>query len=176
VWKPKLLASYFILLQRRLRAPGSCPVGPPKLSRYWVLKILNSSLFSDVTQCRLVVIYVSGQPTGTIVKSQQSKKKNLIYRHLVCLIGWGDGAVCKASTHTTARRQTFNPLPPNDIYIYIYIYRTAQLTSRRCILNIYSTNIRTEYFKHTTYSQFFSLQNAIYFIILPRLVPVLFTF
>jgi hypothetical protein len=26
--------------------------------------------------------------------------------------------------------------------------RTAPLTSRRCILNIYSTNIRTEYFKH----------------------------
>jgi hypothetical protein len=46
----------------------------------------------------------------------------------------------------------FNPLPPNDIYIYIYIYvyicRTAQLTSRRYILNIYSTNIGTEYFKH----------------------------
>jgi hypothetical protein len=29
-----------------------------------------------------------------------------------------------------------------------YICRTAPLTSRRCILNIYSTNIRTEYFKH----------------------------
>jgi len=26
--------------------------------------------------------------------------------------------------------------------------RTAQLTSRCCILYIYSTNIRTEYFKH----------------------------
>jgi hypothetical protein len=34
------------------------------------------------------------------------------------------------------------------IYIYIYIYRTAPLTSRCCILNIYSTNICTEYFKH----------------------------
>jgi hypothetical protein len=30
----------------------------------------------------------------------------------------------------------------------IYICHTAQLTSRRCILNIYSTNVRTEYFKH----------------------------
>jgi hypothetical protein len=30
----------------------------------------------------------------------------------------------------------------------LYICRTAPLTSRRCILNIYSTNIRTEYFKH----------------------------
>jgi hypothetical protein len=26
--------------------------------------------------------------------------------------------------------------------------RTAQLTSRRCILNTYSKNIRAEYFKH----------------------------
>ena len=29
-----------------------------------------------------------------------------------------------------------------------YMGRTAQLTSRCCILFIYSTNIRTEYFKH----------------------------
>jgi len=38
----------------------------------------------------------------------------------------------------------FNLLKPNDIYIC----RTAALTSRRYILNIYSTNIHTEYFKH----------------------------
>jgi hypothetical protein len=31
---------------------------------------------------------------------------------------------------------------------HIYICRTAPLTSRRYILNISSTNIRTEYFKH----------------------------
>ena len=37
-----------------------------------------------------------------------------------------------------------NLLKPNDIYIC----RTTALTSRRYILNIYSTNIRTEYFKH----------------------------
>jgi len=44
----------------------------------------------------------------------------------------------------------FKLLKPNDINIYIYIYirRTAALTSRRYILNIYSTNIYTEYFKH----------------------------
>ena len=35
-----------------------------------------------------------------------------------------------------------NPLAPNDIYKS----RTAQLTSRRRILKIYSTNILTEYF------------------------------
>jgi hypothetical protein len=54
--------------------------------------------------------------------------------------------------------------------------RTAPLTSRRCILYIYSTNIRTEYFKHAAHSPFFPLQNAVYFIMLPFLVPVLFTF
>jgi hypothetical protein len=37
-----------------------------------------------------------------------------------------------------------NPYPTN----VIYMCRTAPLTSRHCILNIYSTNIRTEYFKH----------------------------
>jgi len=35
-------------------------------------------------------------------------------------------------------------MTPNDLYMR----RTAPLTSRRCILYIYSTNIRTEYFKH----------------------------
>ena len=54
--------------------------------------------------------------------------------------------------------------------------RTPPLTSRCCILYIYSTNIRTEYFKHAAHSLFFPLQNAVYFIMLPFLVPVLFTF
>ena len=37
-----------------------------------------------------------------------------------------------------------NLLKPNDVYTC----RTAALTSRRYILNIYSTSIHTEYFKH----------------------------
>ena len=65
-----------------------------------------------------------------------------------------------------------NPLAPNDVYIS----RTAQLTSRRCISNIYSTNILNEYFKHAAHSPFFFLQDAVYFIMLPFLVPVIFTF
>ena len=39
--------------------------------------------------------------------------------------------------------ELINPPAANDPYIG----RTALLTSRCCILNIYSTNIRTEYFK-----------------------------
>ena len=57
-----------------------------------------------------------------------------------------------------------------------YRGRTAPLTSKRCILYICSTNICTEYFKRGICSPFFSLQNAVCFIILTYLVPVLFTF
>jgi hypothetical protein len=54
--------------------------------------------------------------------------------------------------------------------------RTAPLTSKRCVLYIYSTNVGTEHFKHALHSPFFSLQNAVCFIMLTSLVPVLFTF
>ena len=53
-------------------------------------------------------------------------------------------------------------------------YRTANLQMLH--LYIYSTNTRTEYFKHAAHSPFFPLQNAVYFIMLPFLVHVLFTF
>ena len=69
-------------------------------------------------------------------------------------------------------QQEFNPLTPNDLYSG----RTALLTSKRCILYIYSTNVGTEYFKHGTYSPCFSLQNAVLFIILTYLASVLLTF
>ena len=65
-----------------------------------------------------------------------------------------------------------NRLTPNDPYMG----RTAPLTSKRCILYIYSTNIGTEYIKHALYSPFFSLQNAVCFIMLTCLVRVLLTF
>ena len=65
-----------------------------------------------------------------------------------------------------------NPLTPNGHSRG----RTAPLTSKRCILYIFSTNVGTEYFKHSIYSPFLSLQNAVCFIILTYLVPVLFTF
>jgi hypothetical protein len=57
------------------------------------------------------------------------------------------------------------------------IYRTGTLLpSKQPILCIFSTNTRTEIFKHVAHSPFFSLQNAVYFIMLPFLVPVLFAF
>ena len=65
-----------------------------------------------------------------------------------------------------------NPLTPNDHHSG----HTAPLTSKRCILYIYAKNIGAEYFKHGTYSPFFSLENAVCFIILTYFVPVLFKF
>jgi hypothetical protein len=46
--------------------------------------------------------------------------------------------------HVGVELERINPLTPNGHYSG----RTAPLTSRRCILSIYSTNILTEYFKH----------------------------
>ena len=66
------------------------------------------------------------------------------------------------------KKKTLRKLVNLDIYTGQY----------KCIIvdYIYSTNIGTEYFKHGTYSPFLPLQNAVCFIILTYLVPVLFTF
>ena len=81
---------------------------------------------------------------------------------------------CRISGEEECRRSedNINRLTPNDLYIS----RTTPLTSKSCILYIYSTNVGTEYFKNYLYSPFFSLQNAVCFIMLTCLVPVLFTF
>ena len=94
--------------------------------------------------------------------------------------GWLNSEVCRRKVDTrdellTRRLDTaagISRLTPNDPYMG----RTAPLTSKRCILYIYSTNIGTEYFKHALYSLFLSVQNAVCFIMLTCLVPVLFTF
>ena len=65
-----------------------------------------------------------------------------------------------------------NPLTPN----VLYSGRTALLTSKRCILYFYSTNTGTEYFLNMYILIVISLQNAVCFIILTYLIPVLFTF
>ena len=57
---------------------------------------------------------------------------------------------CKLVTVFNLSIVEINPLTPNDPYSG----RTAPLTSKRCILYIYSTNIGTEYFKRGIYSPF----------------------
>ena len=74
--------------------------------------------------------------------------------------------------HRRRREDDINPLTPNDDYSG----RTAPLTSKCYILYIYSTKTGTDCFKHGIYSPFFPLQNAVCFINLIYLVPVLFKF
>jgi hypothetical protein len=65
----------------------------------------------------------------------------------------GETKHCHHTWWSISRKLTFSRLMTYIyIYIYIYICHTAPLTSRRCILYIYSTNICTEYFKHAAHS------------------------
>jgi len=54
-----------------------------------------------------------------------------------------------------SKYHSINPLTPNDTYRG----RTAPLTSKNCILYIYSTNIDTGYFKHGIYTVRFFLNS-----------------
>jgi cytochrome bd-type quinol oxidase subunit 2 len=83
----------------------------------------------------------------------------------LCMIGGGEVVVVRGGSVLT--------LTASDPVAH-WLHRTANLQMLHFIY--YSTNIRTEYFKHAAHSPFFSLQNAVYFIMLPFLVPVLFTF
>ena len=57
---------------------------------------------------------------------------------------WDDQQINSAQQMLSYILKLINNLTPNGHYMG----RTAQLTSRCCILYIYSTNIYTEYFKH----------------------------
>jgi hypothetical protein len=81
-----------------------------------------------------------------------------------------DEFICKFSSLFTMK--FINHLTPNGHFSG----RTAPVTSRRSFLYIYSTDVRTEYFKHAAHSLFFSLQNAIYFIMLPFFFSLLYIF
>jgi hypothetical protein len=97
------------------------------------------------------------------------------YEHVTCYkLNCFNDTVSQISqvSNFSAVHNVLDPLTPNGHYSG----SSAPLTSGRCILNIYSTNIRTENFKHAAQSPIFSLQNAVYFIMLPFFVPVLFTF
>ena len=112
--------------------------------------------------------YIYFKSLHSLALKSITKKNYSVSLQLLCyLIGNVD-----AEAKRNSFRMYINRLTPNDPYMG----RTAPLTSKRCILYIYSTNIGTEYFKHTIHSTFFSLQNAVCFIMLACLVPVLFTF
>jgi len=111
--------------------------------------------------------HVIWQPYGTDLNFL------FIHRYICWLqLVWHPVAVVQYTIIRKELNNTINLLTPNDDYSG----RTTPLTSKRCIIYIYSTNIGTEYLKHFVDSPFFPLQNAVCFINLTYLVPVLFTF
>ena len=66
--------------------------------------------------------------------------------------GHSDDNIVIMGNGTACPQKVINPLTPNDPYRG----RAAPLTSKRCILYIYSTNIGTEFFKRGIYSPFSS--------------------
>ena len=105
--------------------------------------------------------------------------KAVCFRKILCSVTIGKSWYILLEFNVLNHRQkiiwyslTVTLLTPNDPFMG----RTAPLTSKHCILYIYSTNIGTEYFKHALYSPVLSLQNAVCFIMLTSFVPVLFTF
>ena len=114
------------------------------------------------------------KPSSFLVLSPVIQTYDIEYLAYLLALPWTTCAIQKhsISSQRIHHKPLFNHLTPNGHYMG----RTAQLTSRCCILCIYSTNIRTEYFKHAAYSPSFPFKNALYFIMLPFWGPVLFTF
>jgi hypothetical protein len=103
------------------------------IHRYWFVKFIT-------VQCMICCL------TFDFSKTNQSDLKSFCYKKLVLdfnkILSDYD---LTTSEHTALTVSTYiNPLTPNGHSSG----RTSQLTSRRCILNNYSTIVRTEYFKH----------------------------
>jgi len=81
--------------------------------------------------------------------------EDLAYAHDICLLAHTFNDIrtkLQRLQHETVKVGfKINHLTPNDPYSG----RTAPLTSKRCILYIYSTNTGTDYFKHGIYAPFF---------------------
>jgi len=120
--------------------------------------------------CRNVLYFDTIFETSHL-RSKGLKQFRIAARHLISFIAFIKHS-SSLSFPFVLLACKFNPLTLNDHYRG----RTAPLTYKRFIVYIYSTNIGTGYFKLCIYCPFFSLQNAVCFIILTCLVPVLFIF
>ena len=150
--------------------------------RYWQLKQCSAHLHLGVTPNAALRLELNFKNVWRCTSTIHRGLQSLSCRSCISLHSQTDQASTDLARHVCFQKLQgsclghdtgcLKPLTPNDHYSGC----TAPLTSKRCILYINSTNICTEYFKHGIYSPFFSLQNAVCFIILTYLVPVLFTF
>ena len=133
--------------------------------------------------CCVVILLVkdSVEWAGLTLHFHRSVGSDLRY-----LLHWLPSAgILKYKNQEKAFRNGINTFILQQGWTYVFnlyspcVLPSRTLTPKRFIWCIYSTNITnivTEYFKHGIHSPFFSLQNAVCFIVLTYLVPVLFTF
>ena len=164
------------------------PVGENKLwicdkeckyySHYFCIAVCKYIIFFTRNSFKFgssVVRYLKHLSVAFLIRADYHREIRRVFRHIsliIMLMRRRRFLFTYSSCYSVPLWNVFNPLTPNDNYSG----RTASLTSKLCILYIYSSNIGTEYFKRGIYSSCFSLQNAVCFIILTYLVPVLFTF
>jgi hypothetical protein len=154
------------------RGAESRPVFLPR-SAGWSQKRLKLPLEDHNKRLKLNLLLLSRWRTAAFSVEKWRRSLDLVTHDSKSRIRQFFQRSRNASTRCVSSESDYiNPLTPNDPYKG----RTAPLTSKCCILYIYSTNIGTEHFKHVIFSPFYSLQNAVCFIILTYLVPVLFTF
>ena len=79
------------------------------------------------------------------------QKENWVVVDTVCVCDRNTQRPLTGTDTQNRNASLLNPLTPNDPYSG----RTAPLTSKLCILYIYSTNTGTEYFKRGIYCPFF---------------------
>ena len=141
-----------------------------------LLHVLSKTFHYNCMRYKWIVTYHRTLRYVKVKEVMSSKLRDICVSEILRRLRWSiKSRKCVGlwySSNNAKREPNINPLTPNDPYSG----RTAPLTSKRCILYIYSTNIGTEYFKRGMYSPFFPLKSAVCLIILTYLVPVLLTF
>ena len=107
----------------------------------------------------ILEVTMKGKAWNTYQNTKRSEDHiQYVERYSACHIIWYIVTKLTSNFASVTECMLFNPLTPNDLYIS----RTTPLTSKRCILYIYSTNVGTEYFKHAVYSPLFSSKCSLF--------------
>ena len=113
-----------------------------EVSETWCMLMGRFGCFRKRGKTTIIFIILSVRPSICLSTRKISASNGRIYMKF---------RISVSSKLSGKISRCINPLMPNGHYSG----RTAPLTSKRCILYIYSTNKCTEYFEHALYSQFF---------------------
>ena len=158
---------------------------------FWTLYILSVFFFLQNSVCFIILTHLVPVLFTFYIFIQQIQVPNILnivytlsFFSLKCSLFHNSNVFGSCIIHILFIQQILVPNTLNMVYILRFFPSKRSLFHNSnafgsCIIHIlyiYSTNTGNEHFKHGIYSPFFSLQNAVCFIILTYLVPVLFTF